>query len=39
MVIRRAGALSHASSIGSRRIVASNTGSLHAAMVHFLYTK
>jgi len=34
MVIRRAGALRHASKEGGRRIMASNAGSLHAAMVH-----
>ena len=39
MVIRRAGALRHASKISCRRIVTSNAGSLHAAMVHFLHSK
>ena len=39
VVIRRAGAFLHASKVNSRRIVASNAGSLHAAVVHFLYAK
>jgi len=39
MVIRRAGALRHASRIGRRCIVASNAGSLHRAVIHFLHGK
>lgn len=39
MVVRSAGALRHTSKICSRRIVASNAGGLHGAMVHSFHRK
>lgn len=39
MVIRRTGAFFHASQVGGRCIVASNAGSLHAAVVHSLHAE
>ncbi len=39
MVVRCTGTLYHASRVGGRRIVASNAGSRHGAMVHSFHGK